>query len=101
MRLGDALRQLDADARAAAPALRPGSGQALRPGSGQALRPGSGQAVGAPPPIPPDEIIADWRAEEEGRRRLEAGLDDANAEGRPPIDLLDVGVTLLSRLLGK
>ena len=75
--LADALRQLDADARATAP------------------------AVGAPPPIPPDEIIADWRAEQEAHRRLEAGLDDENAEVRKPIDLLDVGVTLLSRLLGK
>jgi hypothetical protein len=51
-----------------------------------------------PPATPPDEIIADWRAEQEERRRLEAGLD---AEDRSPIDLLAVGVTLLSRLLGK
>jgi hypothetical protein len=80
--LGDALRQLDADARGGVPVLRSGSGQ----------------AVGAPPPISHDEIIADWRAEQETRRRLEAGLDD---EDRPAIDLLDVGVALLSRLLGK
>jgi len=72
--LADALQQLDADARAAAP------------------------ASGGPPATPPDEIIADWRAEQEERRRLEAGLD---AEDRPPIDLLAVGVTLLSRLLGR
>jgi hypothetical protein len=83
--LGDALRQLDAEARAAAAALRPGSGQ----------------AVGAPPATPPDEIIANWRDEQETRRRLEAGLDEADADVRPPIDLLDVGLTLLSRLLGK
>ena len=54
--LGDALRQLDADARAAAP------------------------AIGAPPPMPPDEIIADWRADQEARRRLEAGDDDDDVE---------------------
>jgi Zn-finger nucleic acid-binding protein len=72
--LGDALRQLDADARSAAP-----------PG-------------GAPPPIPPDEIIADWRADQEARRRLEEGDDDREMERQ--VDLLDVGVTLLSRLLG-
>jgi len=68
--LGNALRQLDADARA------------------------------APPPISHDEIIADWRADQDARRRLEAGLDHEDAD-RPPLDLLDVGVALLSRLLGK
>jgi Zn-finger nucleic acid-binding protein len=73
--LGDALRQLDADARAAAP------------------------AIGAPPPIPPDEIITDWRADLEARRRLESGEEDKDVETH--IDLLDVGVTLLTRLLGK
>jgi Transcription factor zinc-finger len=72
--LGDALRQLDADARAAAP------------------------AIGAPPPLPPEEIIADWRADVEARRRREDGDDDRlDAQ----VDLLDVGMTLLSRLLGK
>ena len=73
--LGDALRQLDADARAAAP------------------------PVGTPPPIPPDDIIADWRADQEARRRLESGEEEREVERQ--IDLLDVGVTLLSRLLGK
>jgi len=73
--LGDALRQLDADARAAA------------------------SVVGVPPPIPPEEIVADWRADQEERRRLERGDDDERLETQ--IDLLDVGVTLLSRLLGK
>ena len=72
--LGDALRQLDADARG---------------------------AVGAPPPMSHDEIIADWRTEQEKRRRLEAGIDDEDADVRPQIDLLDVCVRLLSRLLGK
>ena len=74
--LGDALRQLDADARAAAP--------------------GSG---GAAPAAPPEEIVANWRAEQEARRRLEAGLDDDRVE--TGIDLLDIGATLLSRLLGR
>jgi Zn-finger nucleic acid-binding protein len=73
--LGDALRQLDADARAAAP------------------------AIGAPPPLPPEEIIADWRAEVEARRRMEADRDDDRLD--PHVDLLDVGATLLTRLLGK
>jgi Zn-finger nucleic acid-binding protein len=73
--LGDALRQLDADARAAVP------------------------AVDAPAPIPPDEIIADWRADQEAQRRLESGEEDKDVETQ--IDLLDVGVTLLTRLLGK
>jgi Zn-finger nucleic acid-binding protein len=73
--LGDALRQLDADARAAAP------------------------GVGAPPPIPPDEIVADWRADQQARQRLESGEEDSDVETH--IDLLDVGVTLLTRLLGK
>jgi hypothetical protein len=73
--LGDALRQLDADARAAAP------------------------PVGAPPPIPPDDIIADWRADQEARRRLASGEEEREVDRQ--IDLLDVGVTLLSRLLGK
>jgi hypothetical protein len=73
--LGDALRQLDADARAAT------------------------RVTGAPPPIPPDEIVADWRADQEERRRLERGDEDEGREMQ--IDLLDVGVTLLSRLLGK
>jgi Zn-finger nucleic acid-binding protein len=73
--LGDALRQLDADARAAAP------------------------AIGAPPPLPPEEIIADWRAEVEARRRMEADRDDDRVDTH--VDLLDVGATLLTRLLGK
>jgi hypothetical protein len=73
--LGDALRQLDADARAAAP------------------------AIGAPPPLPPEEIIADWRAEVEARRRMEEDRDDDRLDTH--VDLLDVGATLLSRLLGK
>jgi hypothetical protein len=73
--LGDALRQLDADARAAAP------------------------AIGAPPPLPPEEIIADWRAEVEARRRMEADGDDDRLDTH--VDLLDVGATLLTRLLGK
>ena len=72
--LGDALRQLDADARAATP-------------------------VGAPPPIPPDDIVADWRADQEARRRIESGEEDDDL--KPQVDLFDVGVTLLSRLLGK
>ena len=74
--LGDALRQLDADARAAAP--------------------GGG---GAAPAAPPDEIVANWRAEQETRRRMEAELDDDRVETE--IDLLDIGATLLSRLLGR
>jgi Zn-finger nucleic acid-binding protein len=69
--LADALRQLDADARGA-----------------------------VPPPVSNDEVVADWRAEQETRRRLEEGLDGEDAD-RPPIDLLDIGVALLSRLLGK
>ena len=73
--LGDALRQLDADARAAAP------------------------VAGAPPPIPPDDIVADWRADHEARRRMESGEEDDDL--KPQVDLLDVGVTLLTRLLGK
>ena len=73
--LGDALRQLDADARAAA------------------------SVAGAPPPIPPDDIVADWRADQEARRRIESGEEDDDL--KPQVDLLDVGVTLLSRLLGK
>jgi hypothetical protein len=75
--LEDALRQLDADAHAAAP------------------------AVGWPPAIPPDEIVRDWRAEEEARRRREAGLDIDPGATAPHADLLDIGLTLLSRLLGK
>jgi Zn-finger nucleic acid-binding protein len=73
--LGGALRQLDADARVAA------------------------TAIGAPPPMPPGEIIADWRADQEARRRLEEGDEDDDVNTQ--IDLLDVGATLLSRLLGK
>jgi len=73
--LGDVLRQLDADARAAA------------------------SLAGAPPPIPPDDIVADWRADQEARRRIESGEEDDDL--KPQVDLLDVGVTLLSRLLGK
>jgi hypothetical protein len=75
--LGDALRQLDADARAARPA----------------------PAAAATPLVPPEEIVADWRADHDARRRLEAGPDDDRL--RTEIDLLDVGVTLLSRLLGR
>ena len=73
--LGDALRQLDADARADA------------------------TVSGAPAPAPPEEIVANWRADQEARRRMEAGDDEREIEKE--IDLLDVGVTLLSRLLGK
>jgi TFIIB-like protein len=75
--LGDALRQLDADARAEAPAAPPGT----------------------PPPLPTEEIVANWREDQEARRRSEAGLDDAPLERQ--VDLLDIGVTLLSRLLGR
>jgi hypothetical protein len=74
--LGDALRQLDADARAAAPV-----------------------SGGAAPAAPPEEIVANWRADQEVRRRIEAGLDDDRVE--TGIDLLDIGATLLSRLLGR
>ncbi len=74
--LGDALRQIDADARAAAPA-----------------------GGGAPPAAPPEEIVANWRGDQEARRRMEAGLDDDREE--TGIDLLDIGATLLSRLLGR
>jgi hypothetical protein len=73
--LDDALRQLDADARKDAP------------------------VAGAPPPIPPEEIVADWRAEQDARRHVDDDLDEKHIRGT--IDLLDVGVTLLSRLLGK
>src|SRR5262249_2244297 len=75
--LGDAVRQLDADAQTSAP----------RP-------------AGAPPPVPPDEVVADWRADEDERKRFEAELDDER-NARLRIDLLDVGVSLLARLLGK
>jgi hypothetical protein len=75
--LGDALRQLDADARAET------------------------AAVGAPPPTSPVEIVGDWRAEREARRRRDAGLDEVDADIGPQMDLLDAGVTLLSRLLGR
>lgn len=69
--LGDQLRQLDADARAA-------------------------PVVASPPPEPPDEIVARWQADRE-RDRQEARDDE-----RPPqLDLLDVGVSLLWRLLGR
>ena len=73
--LDAALRQLDADARAGTP------------------------AGGAPQAAPPDEIVANWRAEQEARRRMEAGLDDDRVDTQ--IDLLDIGATLLSRLLGR
>ena len=73
--LDDALRQLDADARAAAP------------------------AGGSPLAAPPEEIVANWRADQEARRRMEAGLDDDRVDTQ--IDLLDIGATLLSRLLGR
>jgi hypothetical protein len=59
----------------------------------------SSTRTGAPPPLPPEEIIADWRAEVEARRRMEADRDDDRLH--PQVDLLDVGVTMLSRLLGK
>jgi Zn-finger nucleic acid-binding protein len=76
--LGDALRQLDADARAGRP------------------------TKGAPPPQPPEEVIADWRADRDERRRLEEGLDDDDTERmKTQVDLLDIGATLLSHLLGK
>ena len=73
--LGDALRQLDVDARAAAP------------------------VAGDAPAAPPEEIVVNWRADQEARRRMEAGLDDDRAE--TGIDLLDIGAALLSRLLGR
>jgi len=73
--LGDALRQLDADARAAAP------------------------VAGDAPAAPPEEIVVNWRADQEARRRIEAGLDDDGVDTQ--IDLLDIGATLLSRLLGR
>jgi hypothetical protein len=72
--LGDALRQLDAEARANTP----------------------GSA--APPPAPPEEIVANWRADE-ARNRLDGIPDDEQLGAH--IDLLDVGVRLLARLLGK
>jgi Zn-finger nucleic acid-binding protein len=75
--LGDALHQLDADARTAAPA----------------------PVVGAPARVPPEEIVANWHADQDARRRMEAGPDDDRFETQ--IDLLDVGVRLLSRLLGR
>ena len=56
-------------------------------------------AIGAPPPLPPEEIIADWRAEVEARHRMEADGDDDRLDTH--VDLLDVGATLLTRLLGK
>jgi TFIIB-like protein len=73
--LGDALRQLDADARAAAPAAAP------------------------PPPAaaPPDEIVASWRRDLEERRRIEE--EDRGDRRSNQVDLLDIGVTLLSELL--
>jgi Zn-finger nucleic acid-binding protein len=72
--LGDALRQLDADARAAAP------------------------DTAAPAAVPPEEIVANWRADE-ARNRLAEHPDDERLG--PHIDLLDVGVRLLAQLLGK
>jgi hypothetical protein len=71
--LDDALRQLDADARKNAPVVQ------------------------AQPPAPPDEIVANWRADQDVRRRVEADVDERHGQ----IDLLDVGLTLLSRLLGR
>ena len=73
--LGDALRQLDADARAAAPAAAP------------------------PPPAtaPPDEIVASWRRDLDERRRIEE--EDRGDRRSNPVDLLDITVTLLSELL--
>jgi hypothetical protein len=75
--LGDALRQLDADARAAAPA----------------------PPVGAPALISSEEIVAKWHGDQDARRQMEAGPDDDRLD--PQIDLLDVGMRLLSRLLGR
>jgi Zn-finger nucleic acid-binding protein len=68
--LGDALRQLDADARA--------------------------DATVSGAPAPSEEIVANWRADEARRHE---NPDDKDLG--PHIDLLDVGVTLLARLLGK
>src|SRR6185503_9384683 len=75
--LGDALRQLDADARAAAPA----------------------PTVGAPAPISSEEIVSKWHGDQDARRQMEAGPDDDRLD--PQIDLLDVGMRLLARLLGR
>jgi hypothetical protein len=72
--LGDALRQLDADARA------------------------DSTASGAPAPAPPEEIVDNWRADE-ARRRMDENPDDEQLGEH--IDLLDVGVRLLARLLGR
>ena len=72
--LGDALRQLDADARA------------------------DSAVSGAPAPAPPEEIVANWRADE-ARRRMDENPGDEQLAAH--IDLLDVGVRLLARLLGR
>jgi hypothetical protein len=72
--LGDALRQLDADARAATP------------------------LSGAPAPVPPEAIVSNWRADE--ARNPMAEIPDDEGFG-PHIDLFDGGLRLLASLLGR